>query len=176
MNTKKEINKILKDMILVLSFVLISIPLWKNFEGKQQFANIAEYYEKYTPSTINLNIERNFKLNNIIPLSDSEGIKTDPALISIVSNSKNKYFFKLYLAFDKTSTIDYNFIKLKVNNNIVLLNELENKQDDDKIYFLLDDNNISSNSKIDYQINLWLDSKTGNDMQGKSIKTNFILE
>ncbi len=59
-------------------------------------------------------------------------------------------------------------------NSIYSLKDLESKDTNDEIVFILARDSIVGEVKT-YNIRLWLDSQTGNEMQAKNLIMNFDL-
>ena len=101
------------------------------------------------------------KLENAFPKQDSEAIKSTPYNLTIKNTGSLAYIFDLKMLSEETeNTIDYKYIKVKVND--YLPQTLYNSNN------ILDTNVILyPNEEITYRINIWLDINTPNNELGK---------
>ena len=80
----------------------------------------------------------------------------------------------LVLKVGKNSSLDYQYVNIAVDNEVFSLKDLSRIDDQENYYFILDENTLKGEQKI-YKMKIWLDERTGNDMQAKQFIMSFQL-
>lgn len=171
----RRIMKIIFEMIITISIVGISIPVWNNSIGNTSYAKIADYYSSGSYKKLNIEKLQDMKLNNIAPMEDKKALNQEGTIIKITNGSNYNVSYKFYMKIDKDSTIDPETLKVSINNEIYYLQDKYTKETKNNYYYLLDNNEIQNNSEI-YDIKLWISSETGNEMQNKTLAYDFVYE
>lgn len=172
----KNINKIIHwkmiEISLLISIVVISFPIWKTLE-KNEVLSIAASYSDVQFSHLEVT---NLSLGAMFPISNEKALKNiNPSSIKVINDTKTKEDYTLLMKVSKNSSLDYHCVNISLNNNITSLAKLTINEDEENYYFLLDSNSIDGEIK-EYQFRIWMDEKTGNEMQGKSLSYTFEIQ
>lgn len=175
MNATKNLNMLIAakiaEIIFVCTFILLSIPLCQNM-GKA-VAKI-EFSDKNLNFT-SLAIENNLDYS-MYPMSQKDALnKLAPTKLIVENNSLTTENYDLILKISKNSTLDYNCLNIAIDDKIVPLNTLKYMEDSINNYFIIASESLKGNNK-EYSIKLWIDEKTGNEMQNKELNLSFELE
>lgn len=102
------------------------------------------------------------KLENAFPTRDSDASGNKAYTLTVKNTGSLAYLFDLKMLSDETdNTIDYKYIKVKVNNYLPhTLDSTNNILDSNVI--------IYPNEEITYKITIWLDTATPNNELGKT--------
>lgn len=168
MNRIDEINLIIVKKVMEIVFVIT-------------FLFIAFYYLRLNSNftyanenSMHLTIRNDLDFGSF-PMDDEFALNNlESCVLDIVHTSSFLENYQLVLQIDKNSTVDYNFLNIAINNHVYSLSSLIFDIDDYFYYFILDSNQLDNDYKS-YQIKLWLDKKTGNEMQGKNLELLFDL-
>lgn len=175
LKVKNEINKLIFskiiDILFVCFFLLIILPM----QEELQFAES----KAFEPSKTDLNytylsVEKQ-SLNNMYPMSNQLAMATlDPIEVRVINDSLTLENYTLTLVYSKNSTLNANLFNIAINDNILSLKNVKQKEDEENIYFILDKNNITGECK-EYKIKIWLDESVDNEAQGKNMSMSFKL-
>ena len=153
MNTILDVEKSLyKDILFTILFVLISIPIWLNFDISALEA--AKMYDNYNYIEYEFLNEPSYSLNPVNDDYAMRNLETQDLIVYNNSNTKNDY--SLVLKVDKSSTAKTDKLKINVNYQISYLKDYYSYEDNNSIYYVLDSNNIVANSQK-YIISMWND-------------------
>lgn len=171
MNISRKIIILVLELLLVIDFVLLSLPLQERLEAstKEMLAyQNAEVEDSYL--TFNITEGSNLLLN---PMNEKEALKMNPNVITISKeNSKGNY--SVYFKYDKSSDLDYNYLNININGKTTRLSDLLEYETSKYKYFLLGKGNIkSSKNDIKYDVYFWMDESIGNEAQGKQLIYTF---
>lgn len=169
----KKINKLITkkilEILIVTAFVFLSLPLWDHFEKQNAFALASAYS---TTNYLSLDIENPINYS-MYPMTDDFAMqKLGPCHLKVINDTLTNENYVLYLTIAKNSTIDYHYLKISINNQIHFLENLITKTDTNNYYFALDQDSLLGDAK-NYEIKLWLDEKTGDEMQNKELIMSF---
>ena len=168
MNINKDIAYLIIKIMIITTFIIVSIPLRAELEQtKTDTQNIA-----FTASnSSNLSIDViDQQVLNLMPLSDIDALKEKPILVKI--DGKGEY--NLYFKYSTKSEIKPEWIKVAVNGDVNNLTDLIKVKDEGYEYYLIDKGTVN-NHKTD-GVNIWLDSKVGNEAQSKNLIYSFELK
>lgn len=165
---KLIIKKVL-EIIFVVVFVFFSISWIKSADMQSMLATASTY--------ANLNYTNLSVLNPIdysmYPMSDSYAVSNlEPCTVRVMNETLTSENYTLALKISKKSSLNYDYLKIAIDNYIYTLKDLEMKEENDNYFFILDTNLITGDIK-DYNIKLWLCEETGNEMQGKELIMSF---
>lgn len=173
MKMKKDINRLIAvrvvEIIFISTFLIVSYPVWQNIEVTK--------LAKQTLSESNLNFT-SLKVKNplsytMYPMSKTNAInKLEATTLIIENNTLTEEEYILSLKISKSSTLDYNCLNIAIDEKVMPLNSLEIKEDSANYYFVIDENKIQGDYR-EYKIKLWMDEKTGNEMQNKKLSLSF---
>ena len=172
----KNINKIIHwkivEITLLISIIIVSFPIWKTLE-KNEVLSIASSYSNVQFSHLEVS---NYALGSMFPISNEQALKNiEPTSIKVINDTKTTEDYSLYIKVSKNSTLDYNCLNIALNNKIAALNEFILSEDEENYYFLLESNTIAGEIK-EYSFMLWMDEKTDNSMQGKTLTYSFEIQ
>lgn len=168
MNINKDIAYLIIKIMIITTFVIVSIPLKTELkQSKAAAQNIA--FTAYNSSNLSIDVIDQQALN-LMPLSNNDALNEKPVLVKIDGEGK----YNLYFKYSTKSEIKPEWIKVAVNGNINNLTDLTMEKEVGYEYFLID-KGIVNNHKTD-EVNIWLDSKVGNEAQNKNLIYSFELK
>lgn len=175
MNATKNLNILIAskivEIIFVCAFILISIPLCQRI-GKS--AAQIDFSDKNLNFT-SLAIENNFGYS-MYPMSQTDALnKLVPTKLIVANNSLTTESYDLILKVSKNSTLDYNCLNIAIDDKIVPLNSLKYMEDSINNYFIIASESLKGDNK-EYRVKIWIDEKTGNEMQNKELNLSFEIE
>lgn len=172
----KIINKLIKkkciEIMIAATIIIVSFPLWQSMDIGDYTATAAFYNEaQYTY----LNITDN-QINNLYPIKTDNAIKNlKKSKIEIINDTKTSEEYSLLLKIEKNSTLDYNVLNIALNDSVHPLKDLLIVEDANNYYFSLYTNSIVG-KKETLSFIMWMDEKTGNEMQNKTLNYSFELQ
>lgn len=172
----KNIIRLIVEIIITISLVFISIPVWNNINNNTSYASMADYYNTGSYEKLSIYKIQDMDTKTMIPTSDNEALKKQGTIIAIRNGSNYNISYNLYLKISKNSTINKNNLKISVNDKIYNLSKLYKKDNDKYYFYILDNNTVKKNMGNKYDIKLWLNETTGNNEQGKLLIYDFMYE
>ena len=164
----KSIRRLTVSIFLTFILVVASIPLWSYSSGKKG----AILAESYKDLSIAVDIG---EFSQLLIIEDERALEyVAPTYISLRNKNNYEKEFELIMLIDKTSTIDYKFIRIAIDDKIYKLADLEQFDDNDNYYFILGKYSIDKYSSMTENVRLWLGEEIGIIDQSASITTNFI--
>lgn len=168
----KDINKLIIKKIIEIAFMtcflFVSVFLWKN--NITQVAITAFQNLSYT----NLNIENPIDYS-MFPMTDEDALKNlNPCYITVSNETYTMEDYSLVFIVNKSSTLDYHFLHISVNDKVYSLDDLETIENEEEISFILVTDSIVGNLET-YAIRLWLNTMAGNEMQNQELIMHFDL-
>lgn len=168
----RDINKLIIkkeiEIAFVICFLIVSIFLWKNNNTQSVIAAFQDL--SYT----NLNIENSIDYS-MFPMTDEDAMKNlNPCYITVSNDTYSLEDYTLVFVVNKSSTLDYHFLNISVNNEIYSLNDLETIESEEEVSFILARDSIVGDMET-YVVRLWLNTMAGNDMQNKELIMYFDL-
>lgn len=163
----KNVKKLVKSVILTTFLVLISIPIWESAQNKSNsllafndVRNISVSIGDFETLTM---IEDERALENIIP--------TNIALRNQNSFAKE---YDLIFLINKNSTVDYNYVRVSIDDNIYKLNEMNKTEDEVNYYFNLEKRELNKYTTEEVNARIWLDGNFNLENNNLSLTSNFI--
>lgn len=164
----KSVKRLAISIVLTFILVIASIPLWNYSSGKKG----AILAESYKDLSIAVDIG---EFSQLLIIEDDRALQyVTPADISLRNKNSYEKECELLMLIDKSSTIDYKFIRVAVDKNIYKLTDLEKFEDNSNYYFVLGKYKIDKYSAIKENVRIWLGEEIGIIDQDSSITTNFI--
>jgi len=161
-NISSQIKNLIMEIVLVLVFTIVSIPLW-DYISNPTYGEIAEHYSKSESSNVVITNRRKY----IYAETYEEAIKEmNTALITSYDDESKEHDIYLLL---KLGT-DYNDIVFSNGTYKVSLKDLY-YDTKDYIYFKIDSKYLNSRETINYNYYIW--SKNLN--KDKNIKIKFAI-
>lgn len=158
-------KRIYMDIIYTMLWVLISIPLWLNFNVSASEAKFFDNYKFVKYEFLN----SASKTINIY--EDTEALRkceTQDILVYNDSNTLDDY--SLILKINKSENLDLNNIKINVNYDVKYLNNYFNYVDNNYYYYVIDKSEIIASSQK-YIISMW----GTNDYSNSQIDYEFVV-
>lgn len=175
MKIVKDINKLIitkvVEIFLVVGFVFLASYLWRSKNAQEFFSSIASFSNLYYT---------NFMIENPIdysmfPMRDEDAMQNlKPCTVKVMNETYTSENYALILKIDKTSTMDYHYIHIGINDKVYALNDLGQVEETENYVFTLAKDTIVGNTK-NYEIRVWLNTLAGNEMQGKNLIMHFDL-
>lgn len=175
MKIVKDINKLIitkvVEIVFVVGFVFLASYLWRSKNAQDFFSSIVSFSNLYYT---NFTIENPIDYS-MFPMLDEDAMQNlKPCTIKVMNETYTSENYVLVLKINKESTMDYHFLHISINDEIYSLNNLKQAEEEEEIVFVLAKDNVVGSTKI-YEIRLWLNSLTGNEMQGKNLIMHFDL-
>lgn len=162
----RMIRRTIIEIIVVIAFVFISIPIWKSF-NLDNYASVAMYYENNGNNQLEVTGLDNYTLYQT---SDKQALaNVKPINLSVSNSGKMIDDYAVWMVVSKKSTIDFNSIRISVSDEAHSLTDLEMVEGTDEYYFMLFEGNQTEKC-INKEVKLWL------DIECKSDNANSILE
>ena len=163
----KEVKSIVIEISFIVLLLVICVPIFVSASS-----NYNNSLEKISNDDIIItNMEHNSF--GLYVLSDEEVLnKSNDNLFSIVNKKDKEYDYDLYLRVRKNSTIDISKVKIKFNNEILTLNDIYDREDDNYYYYLLKSDKI--NDEVDFSYLVYLDDNS-TDYGNNSLTYSFLV-
>lgn len=150
-----KINSILLpiiEIIMMIFIIIISCILVNNYNNN---------FNKEIIENNNLAINLNDNTDKLYVLSDEEASKKlKSATINISNYNNNVIKYRLIMKVKKNNNLNYEMIKMKLNDQIFNLATKYSYEDNNYLYFELIRSNIDKENKIEYAI--WLNEEIVN--------------
>lgn len=172
----EKIDKIiywkLIEISLLISVVIISFPLWKKLEWNDFFTTAAFYSEaQYSYLEVS-----NYPKGPMFPISNEIALKNiNQTTLSVINDTLTEEEYTLLLKITKDSTLDYHCLNVALNNKISALENKYIMENEEYWYFKLSSDTILGETKT-LNFIMWMDEKTGNEMQGKTLNYAFEIQ
>lgn len=171
----KNINKIIHikimEIMMVVVFVIGSYFIWSSLNQSELFQLLENTSLPTSYAYIEVLNENQY---NMYPIEDEEAMKNlMPNTIQMVNNTYFDTLYSLGIRVRKTSTLDYQNLKLSMQNKVSYLKDFYVAEDNIYYYFLLEEGNIQA-STISYDIKIWLDVESNADVFGKTFEYEFV--
>lgn len=169
----KRINKMIRncilEIIIVIVLVMASIPVWDSL-NMDSVSTVAMYYDNAKNVSLEVSDYSDYILYKA---QDEDAIKNiQPIDINVTNNTNSEEDYVLWLTIAKESTLDYHAVKMRLNNAVIKLSDLEFNEDDNYYYFLIEEDNIKADSK-NVQIQMWIDTEFEIDITDKYLIFDF---
>jgi len=163
----KRINKMIRGTILeialVISFVFLSIPLWQSF-NLNKYASVAYYYDNINYTNLEVSDFSDYILYQTTDELAVEHIK--PISINLINDTNTTENYSLWIVINKSSTLDYNYLKINYNGKVSHLNEYKTVENAEYYYILLSEDTITAEN-INFELQIWIDNTIENDIIDK---------
>ena len=162
-------------VIIVLAISLIGFSLLNSTYSLFYHEDIASNSDNYSTGLLSITATGkgdSISLTNTLPMSDTEGAATTAYTFTIknIGNLDYKFNVKLLSTGDSTTTIDSQYIKVKVDNDpVATLSSLSNS-------IIKNNITLSAGQSIDISIRVWLSSNTPNTQIGKIFNSKIVTD
>lgn len=164
----KKVKRLFISMIITFILVFSSIPLWEYASGKK--GAILAQSNNDLKITVVIG-----EFPQLLIIEDDRALDyIKPTKLSLRNKNDEEKKCELLMLIDKKSTIDYNYIRISVDNKIYKLNELVKVEDNENYYFVLGEYSIKAYSDKLVEVRLWLGEETDKITAESSLTTNFI--
>lgn len=161
---KKLITKN-KITILIISIIILITVVISSSYALYYNSYKAEETNTYETGSLKVSYENGnvLILSNNVPLSDPEGVATDPYIVTIVNKGNLAYKFNvLLMSSSGDNIIDPNYIRLKVNDKLITnLSDLSDS-------VILKDVILKPEESLEINLRVWLEEFTPNSEIGKT--------
>ena len=162
-------------VVIVLAISLIGFSLLNSTYSLFYHEDIASNSDNYSTGLLFITATGkgdSISLTNTLPMSDTEGSNTTAYTFTIknIGNLDYKFNVKLLSTGDSTTTIDSQYIKVKVDNDpVATLSSLSNS-------IIKNNITLSAGQSIDISIRVWLSSNTPNTQIGKIFNSKIVTD
>lgn len=177
---KKSIKK---EHIIIFSVVAVLLVIIVTFGMTYSLFQLTHESEKtYTVDTTCFNVSfaeetSSINLENAYPMSNDEGLETNPYTFTISNNDCEQYstYILLIDIVDNSTTFDLEYIKLSLNGSKVIdptiINTLQTSAEHEstiRTSYILDTKGLLKNESNSYDLRLWLaDNAPISEMNGQ---------
>jgi len=142
---KKPILRLLIEIPLVITFVIVSLPLWNVFA-----ARMPNVEDPFAGEGTNLRMAL---------IREFQDINTSESGLIIVCNQTNRTASgELIFKFAKSSSLAYQYLNIDVNKTSYRLESIYSGEDDEFYLFILDQIELAKYSNQEYEIRIWLNN------------------
>ncbi len=162
-------------VVIVLAISLIGFSLLNSTYSLFYHEDIASNSDNYSTGLLSITATGkgdSISLTNTLPMSDAEGAATTAYTFTIknIGNLDYKFKVKLLSTGDSSTTIDSQYIKVKVDNDsVTTLSSLSNS-------IIKNNITLSAGQSIDISIRVWLSSNTPNTQIGKTFNSKIVTD
>ena len=162
-------------VVIVLAISLIGFSLLNSTYSLFYHEDVASNSDNYSTGLLSITATGkgdSISLTNTLPMSDTEGSNTTAYTFTIknIGNLDYKFNVKLLSTGDSTTTIDSQYIKVKVDNDpVTTLSSLSNS-------IIKNNITLSAGQSIDISIRVWLSSNTPNTQIGKIFNSKIVTD
>ena len=162
-------------VVIVLAISLIGFSLLNSTYSLFYHEDVASNSDNYSTGLLSITATGkgdSISLTNTLPMSDTEGASTTAYTFTIknIGNLDYKFKVKLLSTGDSSTTIDSQYIKVKVDNDsVTTLSSLSNS-------IIKNNITLSAGQSIDISIRVWLSSNTPNTQIGKTFNSKIVTD
>ena len=158
---------------IVLSIVLVLIAMISGTYSLFYHENTAQSKESYSTGILSIVAKSksdNINLTNALPMTDEEGVLTEPYVFTIENTGNLDYNFNIRLLSTSENPINPDYIKLKIDDGeVTTLSSLTNS-------IIKENITLKAKEVMDVSIRIWLASDTPNTEIGKSFNSKIVTE
>ena len=158
---------------IILSIVLVLTAMISGTYSLFYRENVASNAESYSTGILSIVAKSksdNINLTNALPMTDEEGVQTDPYVFTIENTGNLDYKFNIRLLSTSENPINPQYIKLKIDDGeVTTLSALTNS-------IIKDNITLKAKEVMDVSIRIWLASNTPNSEIGKSFNSKIVTE
>ena len=162
-------------VVIVLAISLIGFSLLNSTYSLFYHEDVASNSDNYSTGLLSITATGkgdSISLTNTLPMSDAEGAATTAYTFTIknIGNLDYKFNVKLLSTGDSSTTIDSQYIKVKVDNDpATTLSSLSNS-------IIKNNITLSAGQSIDISVRVWLSSNTPNTQIGKIFNSKIVTD
>lgn len=158
-----------KNYIIALAVLFVFVSLSETTYSLFLKSDTTDEFN-YNTGILDLQFTEDTKimLDETLPITDTEGSKQKPYNLTIKNTGNIPYLFDLKMISDgKSTSIDYKYIKVKVNNSLPHTLYSTNNVIASKLL-------IYPGEEMKFKINVWLDKDTPNNELGKTFNAKVV--
>lgn len=162
------IKKLIEDTIMVIILLVVTLSCRKMIIDKNR--NSEEVLNKIGSYSVNV-----VSNNETLYLVSDEYAKNKMEYdnIQINNNSNTASDYKLYLRLDDNSTLDINSLKVSVNDEEYILNDLYEYEIDGYKYYNIHDSLIDKVDNVSFKV--WISNSLVDNISGESLIYSFVV-
>lgn len=163
---KRGIISYLIEIIITIGLIAFSYYLITNCQLNKLDKEFIE------DKNISINVTNNN--NSLKPMSDSYALNNlDNTIIKVKNYNDNEVDYKLFMRIKKGNELDFEQLKIKVDNDVFRLNTKYDYEDEEYLYFDLTHKKIDDSNNVNFA--MWLDENIEN-YNNYSFSYNFYIE
>ena len=118
----------------------------------------------------------NINLNEIAPMTDSQGLKTTPYTFTVTNNGNINAYYHVSLEEDSNNTLDNSYLKMRLTSDngydsgVVKVSSYGTGEFD-----ITSEATLEPSDKVTYQLWMWLDNDADNSAQGKLYQSKIVV-
>lgn len=159
----KEKFKLIFEIVFLSIFIVVTYFYWDNLDF-MKYASVAA--GAYDESTLSIEETSSVSKGVLTPTTDAVALSRESGEVVVTNASYDNKYYTLVFAVSKSSTLDYNYLSVSVGNEIFKLKDVETLEDEEYIYFLL--NNFTVEGVNTHNLRIWLNEETTKEHMGKS--------
>ena len=119
----------------------------------------------------------NINLDNVAPMTDTQGLKTTPYTFTITNTGNIKVYYHVSLEEDVNNTLSNSYLKMKIagdngyDSGVIKVNNYG-----EGTFEIIGEDILSPSDKVTYQLWMWLDEDADNSAQGKIYQSKIVVE
>ncbi len=170
-NITKIIHIKIMEIFMVIAFVIGSYFIWNSLNKSELFELLENNHLPTSYAYIEVLTENQY---NMYPMQDEEAMNNLlPNSIQMINNTYFNTEYALGIKVKKTSTLDYQNLKISIQNKASYLKDYYVAEDNLFYYFKLEEGSLQAKT-IKYDIKLWLDIEANKETSGTSFEYEFI--
>ena len=118
----------------------------------------------------------NINLNEIAPMTDSQGLKTTPYTFTVTNTGNINAYYHVSLEEDSNNTLDNSYLKMRLTSDngydsgVVKVSSYGTGEFD-----ITSEATLEPSDKVTYQLWMWLDNDADNNAQGKLYQSKIVV-
>lgn len=162
----KSIRGLIIEIIITLFLVVVSYVLCDDLNNRLSSSSVKN-------NSVSVEIIKSNK-TMLYPMTDSYARNNvDDTVLNILNYNNDDINCRLLMLIEKEEDLNYNNLKIKVDEDIFSLDKRYLYEDDSYLYFDLAHREIDKNKNISFA--MWLDENT-NDLSNYNFTYNFLVE
>ena len=167
---EKNAKYIIIRMLIVLVLCIASIPIW--FNKNNSLSGVMAL--NLNNDTVTVDIDH-FKSLIVIDDEQAKDI-IEPIDVKLTNHNNMTESINLVFLVSKTSSIDYHYIRVSLDDKIYNISNMNKYEDADNYYFVLENVIMDASSTITYKARIWVNDSVGKLPNTSSVTANFIVK
>lgn len=167
---KNEVKRLVISVIITAIIAIGSVPIW-NMANANNGLSLASLY---TDMSMSVNIG---KFPSLLIINDEQAMQTIPTTaIQVRNQNSSAKDYNLYFFIDKTTTIDKNYLRVSIGDNIYKMSEMECIENENGYYYLVHSSSLDKYTNEDLTARIWLTADASNIDDDAKLVTNFVTK